>query len=129
MTLSRVIEALLFSGQKPLSIRELTEAIRGAGGEDELLPNEFARITEAEVAAALEQLKIECIEQQRAFQLNEGGRLAASYRSEIRPVGAPAFSRAKTGAVECAWARDARDYCLSPAYHACGCRSSSRREH
>ena len=71
MTLSRVIEALLFSAQKPLSIRELTEAIRGAGAEDEFSPNEFARVSEAEVAAALEQLNIECIEQQRAFQLNE----------------------------------------------------------
>jgi segregation and condensation protein B len=71
MTLSRVIEALLFSAQKPLSIRELTEAIRGGSAEDELSPNEFARVSEAEVAAALEQLKIECIEQQRALQLNE----------------------------------------------------------
>ena len=71
MTLSRVIEALLFSAQKPLSIRELTEAIRGAGAEDELSPNEFARVSEAEIAAALEQLKSECIEQQSAFQLNE----------------------------------------------------------
>jgi segregation and condensation protein B len=71
MTLSRVIEALLFSAQKPLSVRELTESIRGAGAEDELSPNEFARVREADVAAALEQLKIENIEQQRAFQLNE----------------------------------------------------------
>ena len=31
MTLSRVIEALLFGSQKPLSVRELTEAIRRAG--------------------------------------------------------------------------------------------------
>lgn len=74
MTLERVIEALLFSAQKPLSIRELTDAIKGAGGADESRDrgtNEFARVTAAEVAAALEQLKIECIEQQRAFQLNE----------------------------------------------------------
>jgi len=71
MNLSRVIEALLFSAQKPLSVRELTEAIRGAGAEDGFSPNEFARVREAEVAAALEQLKIENIEQQRAFQLNE----------------------------------------------------------
>ena len=71
MTLERVIEALLFSAQKPLSIRELTEAIKGAGAKDELSPNEFARVREAEVAAALEQLKIEYIEQERAFQLNE----------------------------------------------------------
>jgi segregation and condensation protein B len=71
MTLSRVIEALLFSARKPLSIRELTEAIKRAGAEDEFSPNEFARTSQAEVAAALEQLKIECIEQQRAFQINE----------------------------------------------------------
>jgi segregation and condensation protein B len=70
MSLIRVIEALLFSAQKPLSTRELTEAIKGAEG-DELTPNEFARVREAEVAAVLEQLKIECIEQQRAVQLNE----------------------------------------------------------
>ena len=71
MTLERVIEALLFSAQKPLLIRELTEAIKGAGAKDELSPNEFARVREAEVAAALEQLKIEYIEQERAFQINE----------------------------------------------------------
>jgi segregation and condensation protein B len=71
MTLSRVIEALLFGAQKPLSVRELTEAIRSAGAKDEFSPSEFARVREAEVAAALEQLKIENIEQQRAFQLNE----------------------------------------------------------
>src|SRR6266566_2499086 len=68
MTLCRVIEALLFSAQKPLSVRELTEAIKRAGAEDEFSPNEFARVSEAEVAATLEQLKVECIEQQRAFQ-------------------------------------------------------------
>ena len=38
---------------------------------DELIPNEFSRTTEAQVAAALEQLKIEYIEQNRAFQLVE----------------------------------------------------------
>jgi len=71
MTLSRVIEALLFSAQRPLSIRELKEAIKGAGAEDEFSPNEFARVSEAEIAAALEQLKIEYIEHQRPLQLNE----------------------------------------------------------
>jgi segregation and condensation protein B len=71
MSLSQVVEALLFSGQKPLTTRELVSAIKGAGGSDELLPNEFAKATEAQVAAALEQLKIEYIEQGRAFQLVE----------------------------------------------------------
>jgi segregation and condensation protein B len=71
MTLTRVVEALLFSAQKPLAIPEIVAAIKGAGAEDEFSPNEFSRTTESQVAAALEQLKIECIEQQRAFQLVE----------------------------------------------------------
>ena len=71
MTLFRVIEALLFSAQKPLSIREIATAIKGADAEDELSPNQFARVSEAEVAGAVEQLKVEYIEQERAFQLNE----------------------------------------------------------
>jgi segregation and condensation protein B len=71
MTLEKVIEALLFSAQKPLPITEIAVAIKGAGAEDEFSPNEFARATESQVAAALEQLKIEYIEQQRAFQLVE----------------------------------------------------------
>jgi segregation and condensation protein B len=70
MTLTKIIEALLFSAQKPLSIREITEAIRGAE-DDEFGSNEFTRVKEAEVAAALEQLKIEYIEQGRAFQVTE----------------------------------------------------------
>jgi segregation and condensation protein B len=71
MSLSQVIEALLFAAQKPLTARELAAAIKGAGAEDDLRPNEFARTTETQVAAALEQLKIEYIEQNRAFQLAE----------------------------------------------------------
>ncbi len=71
MSLSQVIEALLFAAQKPLAARELVAAIKGAGGEDELMLNEFAKTTEAQVAAALEQLKIEYVQQGRAFQLAE----------------------------------------------------------
>src|SRR5216110_826214 len=71
MNLSRVVEALLFSAQKPLSIRELATAIKGAGAEDELSPNEFARVTEAEIATALEQLKIEYVQEEHAFAIIE----------------------------------------------------------
>jgi segregation and condensation protein B len=88
MSLERVIEALLFSAQKPLSIRELVAAIKGAGAEDPAAGgrNEFARVTEAQVAAALEQLKMEYVQEQRAFQIiekTEGWRLATD------PVFAP----------------------------------------
>ena len=71
MSLSQVIEALIFAAQKPLAMRELVGAIKGAGADDDLLPNEFSKATEAQVAATLEQLKIEYIEQGRAFQLVE----------------------------------------------------------
>jgi len=72
MTLTRVIEALLFSAQKPLSIREITTAIRGAEDDPATeTPNEFARVKDAEVAAALEQLKTELIQESRGFQLVE----------------------------------------------------------
>jgi segregation and condensation protein B len=71
MTLARIVEALLFSARKPLSAKEIVDVIHRAGAEDKLSTNEFARVREAEVAAALEQLKAECIEQQRAFHLIE----------------------------------------------------------
>jgi segregation and condensation protein B len=71
MSLTHVIEALLFSAQKPLSIREITAVIRGAEDPAGAGPNEFARVKDAEVAAALEELKLEYIQQNRAFQLVE----------------------------------------------------------
>ncbi|MFZ1217837.1 MAG: SMC-Scp complex subunit ScpB [Chthoniobacterales bacterium] len=71
MNLSQVIEALLFAAQKPLTTRELMTAVKGAGGEDELVLNEFAKTTEAQVAATLEELRLGYIEQGRAFQLAE----------------------------------------------------------
>ncbi len=86
MSLSQVIEALLFAAQKPLTARELVAAIKGAGREDELMPNEFAKTTEAQVAAALEQLKIEYGQQGRAFQLAEK---AEGWQLVSDPVYAP----------------------------------------
>jgi segregation and condensation protein B len=92
MTLNRIIEALLFSAQKPLTTKELATAIRGAGKDDDPpMPNEYARANEAEVAAALEELKIEYIQQQRAFQLVEkadGWQLASdpSYAVWVRQL-------------------------------------------
>jgi segregation and condensation protein B len=71
MSIAQVIEALLFAAQKPLTARELQAAIKSAGSDDELMPNEFAKATEAQVAAGLEQLKIEYVQQGRAFQLAE----------------------------------------------------------
>ena len=71
MNLSRVIEALLFSAHKPLSTKEIADALRNAGAEDDSAPNEFANAKPAEVAAAIEQLKIEYIQDEHGFQLAE----------------------------------------------------------
>jgi len=71
MTLTRVIEALLFSAQKPLSTKEIVDVLHGAGAEDEFSPNEFAKVRSAEVDAAIEQLKVEYIQHEHGFQLVE----------------------------------------------------------
>lgn len=98
MTLVRTLEALLFSSQKPLTTKELLTAVKGAGDQGELMPNEFAKTSEAGVAAALEQMKIEFIEQSRAFQLiekAEGWQFAsdpayAPWVRQLFPVAKPA---------------------------------------
>ena len=98
MKLAQVIEALLLSAQKPLTSGELTAAIKGAGAEDELVPNEFSKTSEAEVAAALEQLKLDYVGQERAFQLlekAEGWQLAsdpqyARWVRQLFPAAKPA---------------------------------------
>ena len=71
MNLSRAIEALLFSAHKPLSIKEIVDLLHGAGAEDELAPNDFAKVRPAEVAGAMEQLKVEYIQNEHGFQLVE----------------------------------------------------------
>ena len=71
MNLARIIEALLFSAQKPLSIKEIVDLLHNAGTEDKFSPNEFAKVRQAEVAAAIEQLKIEYIQHEHGFQLVE----------------------------------------------------------
>jgi segregation and condensation protein B len=71
MTLPHVLEALLFSAQKPLTAAELRAALTSAGETDDLVPNEFARVKEAEIAVALEQLKVEYTLAPPGFQLVE----------------------------------------------------------
>src|SRR3984893_14460932 len=91
MTLARVVESLLFSAQKPLSAKEMVDVIKRAGQVDDLSPNEFAKVRESEVAAAVEELKIEYGQQERAFQLvekAEGWQLATdpAYANWVRQL-------------------------------------------
>jgi segregation and condensation protein B len=80
MSLTYVIEALLFASHKPLSAKEIMEILRNAGAEDDFAPNAFANVKPAEVAAAIQELKVEYIQNERGFQLVEkadGWRLAS----------------------------------------------------
>jgi segregation and condensation protein B len=98
MTLAQIIDALLFSAQKPLSTKEIVDLMKRASESADFSPNDFGSVRQAEVAAALEQLKIEYVQQQRAFQLvekAEGWQLAtdaafAPWVRELYPEPKPA---------------------------------------
>lgn len=72
MTLKQVVEALVFASQKPLMPKEIASALKSAAQDptdaDALA---FSKVKEAEVAALLEQLKIEYLQAGHAFQLVE----------------------------------------------------------
>jgi segregation and condensation protein B len=98
MSLIRVIEALLFSAQKPLFTKEIVDLMKRAAEAGTFSSNDFENVRESQVAAALEQLKIEYVQQQRAFQLvekAEGWQLAsdpvyADWVRELYPEPKPA---------------------------------------
>jgi segregation and condensation protein B len=54
-----------------LSTKTIADVLRQAGAEDEFSPNQFANVRQAEVAAAIEQLKVEYIQHEHGFQLVE----------------------------------------------------------
>ena len=83
MNLTRVIEAVLFSAHKPLSTKGIVDVLRNARAEDDFAPNAFANVKPAEVTAAIEQLKVEYIQNEHGFQLvekAEGWQLASDPR-------------------------------------------------
>jgi len=98
MTLAKIIEALLFRAQKPLSTKEMVDLLKRASEAADFSSNDFGNFRSSEVAAALEQLRLEYVEQQRAFQLvekAEGWQLAtdpayAPWVRELHPEPKPA---------------------------------------
>lgn len=70
MILKQVVEALVFASQKPLQAKEIVAALRAASngsGDD----GDFGKTKEEEVAAVLEELKLDYIQSERAFELRE----------------------------------------------------------
>ena len=73
LTLRHAIEALIFASPRPMTIPEIAKFVRSAGVESEdPAVQQLAETKDAEVAAALEDLKIDYIQQQRAIQIAEG---------------------------------------------------------
>ncbi|MCX7825391.1 MAG: SMC-Scp complex subunit ScpB [Verrucomicrobiae bacterium] len=72
MTLKSIIEALLFAAHKPLSPAEIRSVLAGEGDEKaEAALVAFKRVKEAEIAAAIEELKVDYIQADRSFTIAE----------------------------------------------------------
>lgn len=71
-TIKHAVEALVFASPKPITLEEIVKAIRAGAVETEILTlHPLSETKEADVAAALEELKAEYAQQERAFQLTE----------------------------------------------------------
>ena len=71
-TIKHAVEALVFASPKPITLEEIAKAIRGAAVETEILTLQpMSEVKEADVAAAIEELKADYAQQERAFQITE----------------------------------------------------------
>ena len=71
-TIKHAVEALVFASPKPITAGEIVKAIRAGAVETEILTlNPLTETKEAEVLAALAELKADYEQQERAFQLTE----------------------------------------------------------
>jgi segregation and condensation protein B len=88
MELKFILEAVLFSAQKPMSIKEIREVFAGATehAEGNELVRGLKKVKEAEVTAALEQLAKEHEDAKRSFRL---ACVAGSWQFVTEPEYAP----------------------------------------
>ena len=85
--LKRIIEALLFSAERPLALKEIRQIIVEATDDEHPGTVEgFRNVREAQIIVALEEVKVEFDTQARAFQLVE---IAGGWRLMSRPEYAP----------------------------------------
>jgi len=88
MELKFILESLLFSAQKPLSVKELREVLANAAAADDADPaaKPFAKAKEGDVTAALEQLATEHEAAARSYRL---ACVAGSWQFVSQPEFAP----------------------------------------
>jgi segregation and condensation protein B len=72
-TLKRIVEAILFASQRPVSIRDLHGILKGAAEANKADPGvaALAGITEPVLRAAIEELRADCAERSCAYELRE----------------------------------------------------------
>jgi len=87
MNLKSIIEALLFAAHKPLSPQEIRSVLT-AETEDKsgATAAPLKRVKEAEIAGAIEQLKVDYIQSERSFTIAE---IASRFQLVSRPEYAP----------------------------------------
>jgi len=88
LELKKIIEALLFSAERPLSPKEIRTIFAEATDEENspAATEPFRNVREAQIVATLEELKAECELQQHSYQLVE---IAGGWRLVTRPEYAP----------------------------------------
>lgn len=73
--LKHIVEAILFASQKPVSAKELVTILKGAAEADKENPESvalpFAKIKAEALRAAVEELKIECLEPSSTYEVRE----------------------------------------------------------
>jgi len=86
--LKLVIEAILFASQKPMSAKELQTVLKGAADADKENPVSapFAKVKEAELLAAVEELERDCAAPGRTYEVRE---TATGWQLVTRPEFSP----------------------------------------
>ena len=91
MTLKTIIEALLFAAHKPLKPAEIRSVLAGEGDDKtDGAPVGFKRVKEAEIGAAIEELKVEYIQSERSFTIAE---IAGGFQLVSKPDFSPWVKR------------------------------------
>jgi segregation and condensation protein B len=87
LELKKILEALLFSAERPLSSKEIRTILAEAVDEETPgMTEPFRNVREAQIVAVLEELKVECDTQLRSYQIVE---IAGGWRLVSRPEYAP----------------------------------------
>jgi segregation and condensation protein B len=87
-SLKRVLEAILFASQRPVSAKDLQGILKGAAETDKTDPRiaAFSKMKEPALRAAIDELGADCADPSRAYELRES---AAGWQLVTKPEFAP----------------------------------------